>query len=369
MAYMQRLIGTFVLLAVSLSPAFAMASRPIDVVIAHPPIHIKGEGKGVTPAAQTPSGYTPAQVKAAYNLPAGGGSGTIAIVDAFNASTVERDLQTFSSQFNLPSCTTKNGCLEIHPMSGQLRTVSNWALETALDTQWAHAIAPSAKILLVEAASDSAADLLNAVDYARSRPDVVAISMSWGAPEFQGETQFDSHFTGKAFFASSGDAGAGVEWPAVSSNVIGVGGTTLSLSGGKVIGETAWSGSGGGLSLYEAAPAFQEAFGIPQANGFRAVPDVSYNADPNTGYAVYFSNGTKGWFVIGGTSAGAPQWAAMKAQNASISASRLYADAASSTLFFRDISQGSNGSCGFFCTAATGYDYITGLGSPLTVSY
>src|SRR5207245_1555224 len=133
--------------------------------------------------------------------------------------------------------------------------------EAALDTQWAHAIAPNARILLVEAKSSSGTDLLNAVDYARNRADVVAVSMSWGGGEFSSEAAYDFHFTsshGVVFFASSGDSGAGAEWPSVSPNVVAVGGTTLSFdSNGNLSWESAWSGSGGGVSAYEPQPGYQ----------------------------------------------------------------------------------------------------------------
>ena len=143
--------------------------------------------------------------------------------------------------------------------------------------------------------------------------------MSWGGSEFFGESSYDSYFTssyGATFFASSGDSGAGVSWPAVSANVIGVGGTTLTFKAdGSVASETGWSGSGGGISLYEAEPSYQVTYGIPGANGYRCVPDVSYDADPNSGVSVYDStpySGQSGWWQVGGTSAGAPQWAAIQ---------------------------------------------------------
>src|SRR5205823_6085760 len=124
-----------------------------------------------------PTGLTPAQTKAVYNLPTSGGSGTIAIVDAYDYPTVASDLNTFSSKFGLPLCNSLNTCLEVHKMTPHIRTDSGWSLEMALDTQWAHAIAPTAKILLVEAKSASFNDLLSAVSYAKSRSDVVAVSM------------------------------------------------------------------------------------------------------------------------------------------------------------------------------------------------
>lgn len=322
-----------------------------------------------------PVGLSPQQIKAAYNLPSTGGANTIAIVDAYDYPTAENDLNVFSYQFGLPLCTSANGCFEKHSMVGNLGSNSGWALEESLDIEWAHAIAPNAKILLVEAASANGNDLLNAVNYARNRADVVAVSMSWGGAEFSGESSYDSYFTspyGAAFFASSGDSGTGVQWPAVSANVVGVGGTTLKMSGNTVVSETAWSGSGGGLSKYESEPSFQSAYGIPSPNGFRGVPDVSYDADPSTGVPVYDStpySGQSGWFQLGGTSVGSPQWAAIRSLGTNVFDGKFYSDAKTSTSYFRDIVSGSNGSCVTYCTALVGYDYVTGLGSPLTVNY
>ena len=204
----------------------------------------------------------------------------------------------------------------------------DWQLEACLDVEWAHAIAPNATILLVEATSASDSDLLSAVDYATSQPGVVAVSMSWGNNEFSSEpsSSFEDHFNkpGITFFASSGDDGTNVMWPAASANVVSVGGTTLNLnSAGKVISETAWGNSSGGVSNYVAKPIFQTNFGLTYPN--RAVPDVSYNGDANTGVSVY--NGT--WWKVGGTSAGAPQWAAIHALGLSATNTNLYARAKS----------------------------------------
>jgi subtilase family serine protease len=194
--------------------------------------------------------------------------------------------------------------------------------------------------------------------------------MSWGGSEFSTETYYDSYFAtpGIVFFASSGDNGAGVIWPSSSPNVVGVGGTTLNLdSSGAVTSETAWSGSGGGVSAYEAKPTYQTNYGVTTAR--RAVPDVSYDADPNTGVLVYDSTpyqGSSGWWVVGGTSAGAPQWAAIQALGLSANNNNFYQDAASSAYasYFRDITSGSNG-----YAAGPGYDLVTGLGSPVTTSF
>ena len=338
-----------------------------------PPIHINGS------STKKPLGMSPDQVKAAYNLPASGGHGTIAIVGAYDDFTIENDLNVFSKTFNLPECTTTNGCFEKHKMSGLVKANSGWAMETSLDVEWAHAIAPKAKILLVEAQSGSEANLIAAVDYANKQPDVVAVSMSWGGDEFTEEASLDAHFasatgTDTVFFASSGDEGTGVSWPAVSPNVVAVGGTSLLFTSSSTVKETAWSGSGGGVSAYEAQPSYQTEYSIKKANGMRAVPDVSYNADPASGYSIYWSKTAKsktGWYAVGGTSAGAPQWAAIQALGLSASNQNFYTDKAStkSTAYFRDIVSGKNGDCGYCCAARKHYDYVTGLGSPLTINF
>jgi subtilase family serine protease len=341
-----------------------------------PPVHVYRS------AQQTPSGVTPAEIKKIYNIPASGGKGTIALIDAYDDANMESDLAVFDKQFGLPSCTTTNGCFEKHKMATSTAANSGWAMETSLDVEWAHAIAPGAKILLVEAKTPSGANLLSAIDYATSRKDVVAISMSWGGAEFSDELSYDTHFVDKAnpaaaFFASSGDDGTGASWPASSPNVIGVGGTSLELaSSGALIAESAWSGSGGGVSAYEKEPGYQTAYKISKANGMRAIPDVSYDADPASGYPIYITTGTgskaKGaWDEVGGTSAGAPQWAAIQSLGGSAALAKFYTDKAStSTLkYFRDITSGSNGTCEYYCDARKRYDYVTGLGSPQTTKF
>jgi subtilase family serine protease len=376
----------FVLIG-SFNIAYANAIPSLDTFTARPPIHILA---GTTAG---PGGLFPSQVKKAYNLPSSGGKGTIAIIAAFNHPNIASDLAAFDKEFSLASCTIANKCLEIHPMNTAAKDDSGWSMETALDTEWSHAIAPKAKILVVEAASPSGTNLLKAVDYARGRSDVVAVSMSWGGNEFVGEASYDSHFpanSSMAFFASSGDGGAGASWPAASPNVISVGGTSLSInSRGTLSSEKAWVGSGGGVSAYESEPAYQTTYSIPRAGGKRAIPDVSFAADPNYGFSVYHAPDTssanstknssskstpaeKNWYVVGGTSAGAPQWAAISslafAANDPVSLAKFYADKAASTYakFFRDITSGTNGTCNYFCTARKHYDYVTGLGSPLT---
>ena len=294
--------------AIPLTTNASLVPTDLDTFQARPPIH------ALAGTSFVPQGISPSDVKAAYHLPTTGGSGTIAIISAFHHSQIENDLAAFDTAFALPQCTIQNKCLEIHNMSTVNRTDSGWDEETALDTEWSHAIAPKAKILVVEAASDNGTSLLKALDFATSRADVIAISMSWGGTEFPGETKLESHFSGKnkklAFFASSGDDGAGVSWPASALNVISVGGTQLILNKTKsksgkisvaVASEKAWTGSGGGVSAYEPAPAYQSDYAVPRSGNMRAIPDVSYAADPMYGFSVYHSanssnaSGPKSW--------------------------------------------------------------------------
>lgn len=356
------------------------------------PVGISASVTNPTPAA---SALTPSQIAAAYNLNASATSGsgqTIAIVDAYNDPNIRADLAAFDAQYNLPSpnLTVVN---QYGQTSGLPATSADWSLEIALDVEWAHAAAPGAKIVLVEASSESVTDLMTAVQTAANLANVV--SLSWGGSEFHGETAYDTAaYFGKpnvTFVAASGDDGgaARAEWPAVSPYVVSVGGTTLSVTGsGSVRSETAWSASGsrwsgysgsaGGASLYESAPSYQvSALGSSVIR--RSTPDVAADANPSTGLSVYSSvsgAGPTGWSQVGGTSAASPLWAGIIAAadqaraavgKASLSSSQtltlLYGLYRSSSYSsdFRDITSGSN----FAATARSGYDMVTGLGSPL----
>lgn len=342
---------------------------------AHPPIHITNNG--ATPTYQ--NGYSPAQINKAYGLDRlsstyTGAGQTIAIVDAYGSPTIRSDLQAFNAQFGLPPADLTIA----YPNGKPNKTDGGWALETSLDVEWAHAIAPQAKIMLVVAKTASLSNLLSAVDYATSHGAQV-VSNSWGGSEFSSEAAYDSHFqrSGIVYVASSGDNGSGMSWPASSPYVLSVGGTTLHAdSTGGYVSESAWSGSGGGTSSYESRPSYED---IWQAvvGSHRGSPDVSWNADPNTGVAVYDStsySGQKGWFQVGGTSFGAPCWAAIIAladQGRSTpltnfqAIANLYQLAGTTgssgyTNDYYDISAGSNG--GY--SAQAGYDLVTGIGSP-----
>jgi subtilase family serine protease len=219
------------------------------------------------------------------------------------------------------------------------------------------------------------------VDVAVSKGAKV-VSMSFGGADFSSETSLDYHFNvqGVSFVASAGDSGSGVNYPAASPYIVAVGGTTAyGDSNANYQSETAWSGSGGGISAYEAEPTWQSNVGIA-SNGKRAVPDVAYDADPNTGFSVYDSfsyNGQTGWFNVGGTSAGSPQWAGLLAiansmrvaqgkATLNLSGANLYSAASSAYSWnYHDVTSGTNGTCGAICTATSGYDYVTGGGSPV----
>ncbi len=346
---------------------------------ARPPFHVKP-----TVTSTTPHGLTPTQMRYAYGFSQISNQGqgqTIAIVDAYDHPAIEADLGVFSTTFGLPSCTTTNGCFKkIYAQGNKPRTDAGWALEIALDVEWAHAIAPQARILLVESRTSSFGDLLKAVDVAVKNGASV-VSMSFGGSEFSSEASYDYHFnhSGVSFVASSGDSGTGAEYPAASPSVVGVGGTTLSVdSVGTYLGETAWSGSGGGISAYEIEPAYQSSYPLPYA-GYRGVPDVAYDANPNTGVPVYDSvtfQSQSGWFQVGGTSAGTPQWAALIgiANSMRVAAGKTTLNGSNAVLYtmatlnysgnYFDITSGTNGTCGILCSATGGYDYVTGLGSP-----
>ena len=313
-------------------------------------------------------GFTPAQVKSAYGWPTSVTAGTdrtIVIVTAFHAPTLEADLATFNAQFGLPACTVRGGCLSVYDQTGGTRyptTNAAWALETTMDVQWAHAIAPGAKIFVVEATDSSTTNLVAAAKWGRDKGGYV--SMSWGVPEFSGET--DSAYSGVfvrsgvSFFASAGNSGGTAQFPSASKNVVSVGGTNLVVNGNTVT-ETGWTNGGGGCSAYESAPSAQSGFSgysAVKCGGKRATPDVSAVADPATGVWVYSStpyDNRSGWFLLGGTSAAT----VMVAARAAATGTALNATAVYGTkLGLRDVTAGGNA-----LGCKTGYDLCSGRGT------
>jgi V8-like Glu-specific endopeptidase len=356
---------------------------------------------GAPLVSTTPQGLTPAQIRKAYGFDQiafgstqGTGAGqTIAIVDAYDSPTIVNDLHKFDQAFGIADPTsfvrvaqdgsTNYPSVDPHPPGGPLGT---WEEETSLDVEWAHALAPKANILLVEANSPN--DLFTAVDFARKQPGVSVVSMSFGGPEFQQENQVDGIFntpighTGVTFVASTGDTGSPGGYPAYSPNVLAIGGTTLTVdTSGTYQGETGWGyinssgkfeGSGGGISQLETQPVYQQGV-VTQSNTRRTIPDVSLDADPATGPAIYdsYDFGTKPWTPIGGTSFSAPAWSALIAianQGRAVN-SLASMDGPTETLpavyalpssDFHDVTTGNNS--GF--QAGTGYDLVTGRGTP-----
>jgi subtilase family serine protease len=321
---------------------------------------------------QAIQGYTPQQLRVAYNLPSTGGSGTIAIVDAFNDPTALNDFNTFARQFGLPVETSpdvmaaSNTVFQVVFANGtKPSTDAGWAGEESLDIEWAHAMAPGAKIVLVETTDNSFVNLYNGVNVAKRLPGVRQQTNSWGGGESSNETSNDSAFIqpGVVFFASTGDAGAERSYPALSSNVVAAGGTTLVLdAAGHRISESAWASGGGGPSQFIARPAFQNSISTVVGSK-RGVPDISFNADPATGVAVFDTTGSGGWVVVGGTSLSSPALAGIDnlsrhAFNNSVELNnQIYNNWVPAGTIFRDITSGSNG-----FSAGPGWDFASGWG-------
>lgn len=319
----------------------------------------------------------------------GDGSGEqIGVVAAFTDTTLGADLDRFDSSvgvrsaFGVPGQTACSLMHGPHPCFSQFSVGSaaipaQWAMETSLDVEWAHAMAPGADIVVEESRSDSVNDLLAAVDRVVRR-NVSVVVMSWGVRESATELGLDAHFRvrGVTFVAAAGDSGPGIlQYPSASPWVLSVGGTELVLdvNGNRLRPESAWPGTTGGLSTFEPQPAFQNSF-YPGRSG-RSVPDVAYAASVNGGYAVYSSSSLlPGWFHMEADSAGAPQWAAIIAIANQIQGRRLfqesldlaavYSAARVEPSAFTRISTGSNDHCGSLCDSSRQFDSVTGLGSP-----
>jgi len=345
-------------------------------------------GKKGPEITKGPVGLGPADIQSAYGLaglqPAAGA--TVAIVDAYDDPNAAADLATYRSTYGLPACTSANGCFRKVNQAGAASPLPTgdygWAEEISLDLDAVSAACPGCHILLVEANSPNTDDLMAAVDSA-ARLGAVAISNSYGGTEDSTIRAADAHLDhpGIAITASSGDSGYGVSWPASSPYVTAVGGTTLTKAAGTARGwtEAAWSGAGSGCSAYEPKPSWQHDTGC--AN--RTVADVSADADPNSGLGVYDTynscgtsslcdllislgvvQGLDGWAQVGGTSLSSPLIASVYALagGSPNAAAAAYANPGA----LNDVTSGSNGSCGgsYLCTAGTGYDGPTGLGTP-----
>jgi subtilase family serine protease len=339
-------------------------------------------------ASTTAQFNTPANLRSIYNLPSTGGSNAIAIVDAYHYPTSMLDFNSFSSYFGLPKETSNyafstNKTFQVvfasgyQPQSGG-DYIASWNMEAALDIEWAHAMAPNAKIYLVEAASDSTSDLYYAVRVAASLPGVKEVSMSWGGSEMSYEAMFfDPLFTapGVVYLASGGDTTDTMEYPAASPNVVACGGTSVNRSStGAFLSETGWNDTGCGPSAYESRPSFQNKV-VSTVGAKRGVSDLAFDADPNTGVYVFDSTplwGESGWWILGGTSVSSPSLAGVLnlaassgngfAANTAAEQARIYGNLGNAKAF-RDITSGTDGK--YSCNV--GYDLITGVGSPNTL--
>ncbi len=353
-----------------------------------------GGGSSCVTTIPSPTGvaYTPSQIKTAYQFSSANGAGkTIAIIDAYGSSSLTSDLNCFDSQFGLPAPILQ----VVQPFGKVHGSNANWGLETSLDVEWAHAMAPSATILLIITPSSSLGYLVNdAVPYAVSQGANI-ISMSWGAAEsaascstWQSESSYLSNAAsaGAIPVASSGDSGAfdgtsspTVSYPASDPSVVGVGGTTLTVTAssswnGEVVWNDQYGSSGGGVSGCFPEPSYQSSHGIKVTTSGgsatptgRGVPDVAYDADVLTGFWVYDTSGFSGWVQVGGTSAGAPQWSAIFADalssGVSVSGGSVHGSVYGliGTSDFHDIVSGNNN----YYLATSGYDATTGVGTPV----
>jgi hypothetical protein len=337
---------------------------------------------GVAPRA-TVAGYGPSSLQSAYSLAAAsaanGAGETVAVVDAYNDPNAAADLAVYRSQFGLAACTVASGCFKVVSQTGSTTSLpanapvsDDWTGEESLDVDMVSAICPLCHIDLVEANSESFADLGTAMNQAVAQ-GAEFVSNSYGGTESSAETSYDASYydhPGVAVTASSGDSGYGVQYPAASPYVTAVGGTSLSTSStARGWTESVWStssteGTGSGCSAYETKPAWQTDIGCAR----RTVADVSAVADPATGVAVYDSfNGEGGWNVYGGTSVASPIIASVYAlagipAAGTNPASYPYAHIPS----FYDVTAGSTSTCtpSYLCTAEVGYDGPTGLGTP-----
>ncbi len=354
--------------------------RPEDVgVNMHTNYILYAPGGVLTPAAN-PGGETPASLGCVYGLVSNplsgcpiatstslptGGSGVIVIVDAYDYPSAAADLATFSSEFGLPQPN-----FTVQYASGKKPTNgcrSGWQGEEALDIEWAHAMAPNAQIVLMEASSASNTALYQAVtaanSYIAAHGGKGEVSMSWGGSETSSETSSDHYFTqsGVVYFASSGDS-PGVIYPSSSVNVVSAGGTQVNRSNGLYTNQTAWSSGGGGASKYESRPSFQNS--IQSIVGTkRGTPDLSFDSSGGSPVAVYNSNCYGGWLQVYGTSVASPSLAGIinaagQFEGSSNAENTLIYSNMGYTSYFTDI---TSGSCGTH-SAATGWDFCTGVG-------
>jgi subtilase family serine protease len=325
------------------------------------------------------------------NTPAGktfdGTGTTIAIVDAFHYASAEADLLANTMNLGLSSCTKLNGCFKDLDQYGNDATnttcgdavANGWAVEIMLDLVYAHAMAPGAKLVLVEGCTNNDSDLYQAVTTATGLADIV--SDSWGEGEYSGETGSDYVFNvNKPILFASGDSGSPGIYPCASPYVTCVGGTSLQINFTTLqrVNETGWSGSGGGCSPYESLPGYQASNGVNLCYPYRALPDVAADGADTSPVLLYYSagGGTLGGYRVWGTSLATPLTAGILAVDMQARGGKflhqvngdLYTRGCHGTAncvgagqinsyFFYDVTTGNNG-----LPAGPGYDLVTGMG-------
>jgi hypothetical protein len=387
--------------ATSSSDLFASPAVEVDPLGIASPADSAGGG-----ASNLSAPFSPANISQAYGFNSiyfpdgqggfikGDGAGqTIAVVIAYQQPNLAADLHAFDQQFGLsdPQLTICNQTGSTATATLPKNATGSWGVEASLDVQWIHALAPAANILVIEASSNSTTNLYQAADTARKAgtgnlsalPYTTVVSMSWGIADFAGDTNGGLFTTppgktGVMFVAASGDTGTAGQYPATDPGVLAVGGTTVTInSQGNYSSEVAWSGSSGGFS-FNSVPSYQQGvqpYGAQNSGNARMTPDVAFDGDVNSGLYVYdsFDFPSAPWREAGGTSAGAPCWAALLAiadqaagQSGPLTSSQMLARiyAASSTTgptyAYHDVTSGANSSY----SAGPGYDLVTGLGSP-----
>jgi hypothetical protein len=341
---------------------------------------VPGRGPAAAPDLSAEDGYQPAALREAYGLTSAAGSAgsgeTVAVVDSFNDKAAASDLSQYRSEFGLPACGLSSRCLKIVNQAGGAALPArdpsgSWELEESTDLDMVSAICPNCAILLVEAKSDNISDLATAERYAASHANVV--SNSWGSgSEFIGENAFDADFNHPRvpIVAAAGDDGYGTQYPAASQFVTAVGGTTLTGATSSAAGsQQTWAGTGSGCSSLEPKPAWQTADDrSPAGCENRTETDLSADANPETGVAVYDSFGG-GWLRVGGTSVAtvivASAYALAGDPPGAYPASYPYLDRTG----LRDVTTGMpNGRCEpdrlYLCQPRPGFDGPTGLGAP-----
>ncbi len=349
-----------------------LSANSVSLCDATAPVHCfalaRTNTQGDVFQSDTPAGLTPSDLASAYSIPSGEGV-TVAIVDANDDPNAEDDLNVYRQQFGLGACTTANGCFTKVNENGQASPLpaadSGWAGEISLDLDMVSAACPNCKILLIEANPTAMSDLGTAVNTAVSMGAKV-VTNSYGGSEDKSQSDVDPsyHHDGVSILVSSGDAGYAAEYPATSTYVTAVGGTTLTKdSSTRGWSEKTWSDGGSGCSQFETKPSWQN----DPSCSFRTVADVSVVADPNTGVAMYDTYGSEGagWMVIGGTSVSSPLLAGIYAVTgvAGVDGSFAYSHSGA----FNDVSSGTNGiavGTPYLCEAVAGYDGPTGWGSP-----